>query len=165
MPAMCNLVVFWDDEANRRMPVVSRRDEQFESNLAAAFLSGTNCILLADCRGSEDLQACDVALSAAEAEQGRDLGGTMIVASIDSAAALMQLPALGGRSARLAGLTWNRAAFCGSIGCTHDSPVSAHARVSVIVAARSFGLPAYDSQELDQDAGALGFDGIIALGE
>jgi citrate lyase subunit beta/citryl-CoA lyase len=163
MPGTCNLVVFWDEEANLRMPALSLRDEGFESDAAAAVASGAKCILLADCRGPEDLQRCDMALSVAEAGDGRDAGATLIVASLDSAAGLMQLSSLGGKSARLAGLTWNRAAFCDSIGCTHDSPVAGHARISIIIAARAFGVPAYDSQEMDQDAGAFGFDGIAAI--
>lgn len=163
MPRTCHLVVFWDEEANLTMPVLSLRDEGFESDAAAAVASGTKCILLADCRGSEDLQRCDMALSVAEASEARDAGATLIVASVDSAAALMQLSLLGGKSARLAGLTWNRAAFCDGIGCTHDSPVAGHARISVVVAARAFGVPAYDTQEMDQDASAFGFDGITVI--
>jgi citrate lyase beta subunit len=163
MPRTCHLVVFWDEEANLTMPVVRLRDASFESDVAAAAASGAKCILLADCRGPEELQRCDIALSVAEAGEARDAGTILIVASMDSAAALMQLSSLGGKSARLAGLTWNRAAFCDSIGCTHDSPVAGHARISVVVAARAIDVPAYDSQEMDQDAGAFGFDGITVI--
>ena len=163
MPKTCNLVVFWDNEANQTLPVLSFRESGFQSLVDSVVADGATVVLLADCRGAEDLQRCDVGFSVAEAKAGRDAGSTSIVASIDSAIALMKMPELGGRSARLSGLSWNRAAFCSDIGCAPESPVVAHARASVVVAARAFGIPVYDSAKMDDDAGVYGFDGMCII--
>lgn len=165
MPKTCSLIAFWDDEANQTLPVLNVRDADFQDAADAAAAAGGNCVLLADCRGAGDSQRCDAGLSVAEARAGRPAGTIQIVASIDSAAALMQVGGLGDRSTRLAGLTWNRPAFCVNIGCAPESAVAVQARSSVVIAARAFGVPAYDSHEMADDAGALGFDGLCVVEE
>jgi citrate lyase beta subunit len=104
---------------------------------------GAEALLLADCRGVEDLQRCDVALSVAEARAGGPAGHVRIIASVDTAAGVMRMSGLGGKSVRLTGLAWNRQAFAADMACPADSAVADHAQAQVLIAARAFGLEAY----------------------
>jgi citrate lyase beta subunit len=136
--------------------------------LAAALRDGPTAILLENCCGVDDLQRSDIALSVAEARAGLAIGGVAIVASAaDSARGLLALQTLGGKSSRLAGLTWNRAALCRDLSCDEGSAISEHARIQLLVAARAFGLPAYDCLEggeaADKSGRSPGFSGHVIV--
>src|SRR5690242_1498984 len=97
--------MFAGSEADdRELPVVRLRDADFQPALDSLAATGAGTMLLADCQGVEDLQRCDVALAVAEARAGREPGHVRIVAGLESAAGVMQVSTLGGKSARLAGL-------------------------------------------------------------
>jgi citrate lyase beta subunit len=140
----CRLVVHGGGQAgDADLPVARLRAEDFQVALDWIVGEGAGSLLLADCRGVEDLQRCDVALSVAEARAGCEAGHVRIVAGVDSAAGVTQVAALGGKSARLAGLAWNGRAFADDMTCAADSAIVDHARMQVMIAARAFGLPAY----------------------
>jgi citrate lyase beta subunit len=147
------------------LPVIDRiMADGAQSTIDALVRRGTKRVLLADCRGAGDLQRVDIALGVAEARSGRQAGSTAIVASIDSAAGLLQIAEIGGKSARLAGLSWNAARFAGEMRTALDGASVGHARIQVLVAARAFRLPAYDwpSEATDcvlEASRAFGFDG------
>lgn len=144
VPENCRLVVYGGGQVvGMELPVVRPRAPDFQAAVDSIAAGGAELMLLADCRGVEDLQRCDVALSVAEAWAGREAGRVRIVAGVGSAAGVMGAAALGGKSARLAGLAWNRRAFTADMGCPADSAAVGHARVQVLIAARAFGLPAY----------------------
>jgi citrate lyase beta subunit len=144
VPENCRLVAYGSGQADRKvLPVVRLRAEDFQAALDSIVGDGAEWLLLADCRGVEDLQRCDVALAVAEARAGRMMGHMRIIAGVESAAGLMQVSALGGKSARLAGLAWDRQAFADDMMCAAGSPIVEHAWVQVLLAARAFGLPAY----------------------
>lgn len=124
-------------------PAVRLAGPEVQSELDSLLASGVETILLADCRGAETLQRCDMALSVAEARAGRESGGVRIIAGIESAAGVMQVAALGGKSARLAGLAWNRRAFLADMPSAPDAAIADHAQRQILIAARAFDLPAY----------------------
>lgn len=150
------------------VPVAELGDaESLETVLHA---SGTDCVILRNCRGGEDLQRFDMMLSVAEARLGRSEGRIRIVASaVDSAEGYMRLDSFRGRSTRLAGLTWDRAAFAADIRCDLASETTELARLQLVIAARAAGVLAYDSapQSVGEAYEAfigrsrtLGFDGV-----
>jgi citrate lyase beta subunit len=128
---------------HEELPVVRLRAPGFQTVLDSLVGSGAGTVLLADCRGVEDLQRCDVALSVSEARAGRVMGDVRIVACLGSAEGVMRISTLGGKSARLAGLAWNPHAFSEDMACPADSAITEHALAQVLIAARAFGLPAY----------------------
>lgn len=136
-----------ENENRRIVPAISMRMADYQAELVPIVADGADIVLLADCRGAADLQKCDVALAVAEARAGRGWGDVKIIASMDSPAGLLGLPTLGARSPRLAGLTWNRAAFCAAMACEPDSAIAEQARIQLLVAARAFDLPVYEMSE------------------
>mgnify|MGYP000341315848 CR=1 FL=1 len=115
-----------------------------DAELLASLPAGDSAhVLLEDCRGADDLQRFDIALSVAEARAGRDVGAIKIVAGTASAASLLHVATLAGRSARLVGLAWDRGGFSRDLGCTPDAPLAAHGEMTWLIAARATGLPLY----------------------
>ncbi|MDB5525220.1 MAG: hypothetical protein JWM58_2983 [Rhizobium sp.] len=168
VPKTVEIVYFANSRQGDVLPAVDMRMADVQVEIDTHVKGGAGTIVLADCRGVEDLQRLDMALSVAEARAGRNAGGVRIIASAaDSAAGLLGLVSLGGKSTRLVGLTWSRSSFCRDVGCTSGSEVAEHARLQLIVAARAFSLPAYDSRDTDTDTEddfvstsmSLGFDG------
>lgn len=165
----CRIVVFGEaPAAGAPLPVVYlAADDDFQAVLDKIAADGADCLLLANCRGADDLQRCDIGLTVAEARAGRMAGAIGIIAGIaDSAIGLMRARTLGGKSARLRAVTWNRASFCADVGCRLDSTIAEHARIEVLVTARALALPAYDclgegqpAADLAADARSFGFDG------
>ncbi|MBL0373014.1 hypothetical protein JJB09_13345 [Rhizobium sp. KVB221] len=151
--------------ARSAVPVVSARDTV---SLQALELGGAQAVVLTDCQGGDDLQACDVALAVLEARLGLRDGAIRIIASIaDSARGLMRATSLEGKSARLAGLCWNRASFAHDMGGSMADDIGELARMQVAISARSLGVFAYDSakgainEDFRRHSAALGFQGAV----
>jgi citrate lyase subunit beta/citryl-CoA lyase len=154
--------------ADRLLPVVGGESESLGDVLGA---SDTNCIVVGDCRGGEDLQRFDMMLSVAEARLGLDAGATRIIASAaDSALGYARLGRFAGRSRRLVGLTWNRGELAEDLRCAPDSESTELARLQLLLAARAAGVSAYDSvlspmrdlsEVFIEKSRALGFDGVV----
>ncbi len=144
VPENCRLVVYAGGKAESiELPVVRLSDRGMQTEIDSLVAGGAETVLLADCRGAEALQRCDMALSVAEARAGRDAGSVGIIAAIDSAAGVMRIALLHGKSARLKGLAWDRQAFSADMACPVDSAIVDHAWAQLLVAARAFHLPAY----------------------
>jgi citrate lyase subunit beta/citryl-CoA lyase len=144
VPENCRLVVYGSADARSvELPVVRLSDPRMQTEIDSLVASGAETVLLADCRGGDALQRCDMALSVAEARAGRDPGSVGIVAAIDSAAGVMRIATLDRKSTRLKGLAWDRQAFSADMACPMDSAIIDHAWAQVLVAARAFHLPAY----------------------
>jgi citrate lyase beta subunit len=149
-------------------PVAGLNDaESLETVLDA---SETDCVILRDCRGGEDLQRFDMLLSVAEARLRLAEGRIRIIASaVDSALGYTRLGSLCGKSARLVGLTWNPTAFAADIGCDLAAATVELARLHLVIAARAAGVLAYDSASgavvkasdaFIEQSRALGYDGV-----
>lgn len=135
--------------------------------------SAAAVVILANCRGGADLQHAHMALSVAEAQLGIAEATTRIIASAaDTAESVLELASYAGKSPRLVGLTWDRAAFCADIGCDPASETAESVRWQLVIAARAAGVPAYDSPKAEiggdglseafiAHSRSLGFDGAV----
>jgi citrate lyase beta subunit len=138
------LIVYGDENATSgEFPVVRLTDPDIQTAIDSLIASGAGTVLLADCRGAETLQRCDMALSVAEARAGRVAGEVRIIAGMESATGVIGIATLGEKSARLTGLAWSPQAFCADMACPVDSAITDHAWAQVLIFARAFHLPAY----------------------
>lgn len=156
-------------QVGRSLPLVASD----ETDMLAEILrdSGSDTVVMADCRGGAELQRFDMALSVAEARLALAEGRTKVIASAcDSPAGFFMLGTFAGKSGRLAGLTWDRAAFASEMRCDPSSETAEMARQHVVIAGRAAGVLVYDCGDASGDADltfigqsrALGFDGLAS---
>jgi hypothetical protein len=126
-----------------------------------ALTAGAALIALRGWRTGANLQHIATLLCVAEAEAGCIEGSTSLLAMTDG---ILPAPAsresLAGKSKRLTGLVWDRAALALSLGATHARTEAgewaapfASARAATLLTAAAAGVPAYDSApDLDDPA-------------
>jgi citrate lyase beta subunit len=126
------------------LPSVNAGSSTFASDIAAMVESSAEALILRGLRTADHVQKCDICISVAEARAGRREGLIAIVACVDSAAGLLAVSTLAGKSARLSAIAFDRAAVCADIGCNPDSALAEHAWMQFAVTARTLALPAYE---------------------
>jgi citrate lyase beta subunit len=123
-----------------------------------------------------DLVEVDAALTAAEAELGLSLGAACLFAMVETAAGLLNLPAIAAATPRLAGLIFGAEDFTANVGAERTAAglELLYARSAIVTAAAACGLQAVDAVYLDLDdpaglaeecslARRLGFTGKTAV--
>jgi len=155
------------------LPVIRLGNEATWSRVLGE--SAAAVVILENCRSGADLQHAHMALSVAEARLGIAEATTRIIASAaDTAESVLGLASYAGKSPRLVGLTWDRAAFCADIGCGLISETAEAARLQLVIAARAAGVVAYDSPKAKiggdglseafiEHSRSLGFHGAVLL--
>jgi citrate lyase beta subunit len=152
------------------------------TNLRGLLAAGARTVALHCCRNGADVQQLAVLLSVAEAQEGIGDGTTRIFALSDGLLpAPRALENVNGKSARLSGLVWQHEALAGALRATRLRTTQgewtgafAAARSSVLLAALTAGIPAYDTvSDTDEEGFAAdclqshadGFAGRIARDE
>ena len=130
-------------------------------------------VLLPKAVGGASVQRLSARLAVREAKSGIGHGATRIIATVDTAAAFLNLASLPGSSARLVGLAWEAAAFRADMGAEpHADPrtgpwrlardLTLVAAAAAGVAAIEAGFPGADPEELRAEALQGRRDGFAA---
>lgn len=124
----------------------------------------------------DDVRAADEVISRIEEENGLEPGSVRIHAMLETARAIVDAPAIAASSKRLIGLTIGGQDLAADIGVrvTREGTELLYARGAVVMAAKAFGLLAFDTvyTDIDDEAGlreqaklavSLGFSGKAAI--
>ncbi len=128
------------------------------ADVEAAVAAGAEAVALRGVRAGADLQRLDVVLSVAEAEQGRPMGSTAILAFIgDNPAGLLAAGSFAAMTPRLSMLGWHggRLATALGQGPDADQTFGTLARSTTLMAAAAAGVAALDWMDPRLEGAAL----------
>ena len=158
--------------AHRFVRIHGARHAAMEADLRAVVRPGLRGLVLPKVDRPEDVTAVDRSLTEQEAESGVPSGSVRLAAMIESAAGLVQAPAIAASSPRLVALMFGAEDFAVDLGLFsfHEGGLMSYARSALVVAAGSARLEAVDKVYLDfrdpdglaretQAARELGFSG------
>ena len=160
-----------------RVVRINGRDTPFfEADLEEIVPAGPDAIRLPKIDSPEDVCAADGIISRIEEENGMEKGSVRIHAMLETARAIVNAAAIAASSPRILGLTIGGQDLAADLGIriTQSGMELLHARSAVVIAAKAFGLLAFDTVYTDIDnpeglreqtalAVSLGFSGKAAI--
>ncbi len=143
-----------------------------EADLEAAVRGGADGVRLPKAEDGDVVKRCDELLGELEYEHGREVGGTSMVVSIESARAVMNAYEIASASPRVVAVALGAEDFTADVGAerTRGGEELEYARGAILVAAKAAGVQAIDTiyPDVDDEEGLieetrlvkrLGFDG------
>ena len=160
-----------------RVVRINGRDTPFfEADLEEIVPAGPDAIRLPKIDSPEDVCAADGIISRIEEENGMEKGSVRIHAMLETARAIVNAAAIAASSPRILGLTIGGQDLAADLGIriTQSGMELLHARSAVVIAAKAFGLLAFDTVYTDIDnpeglreqtalAVSLGFSGKAVI--
>ncbi len=160
----------------RVVRINGRETPFFEADLAEIVPARPDAIRLPKVDSAEDVIAADRIISRIEAEQGIEPGSVGIQAMLETARAIVNVNAIAAATPRLVGLTLGGQDLAADLGikATKAGLELLYAKSAVVIAAKAFGLAAFDTVYTDVNdleglreqaaiSVALGFTGKAAI--
>ncbi|MGI6782914.1 MAG: HpcH/HpaI aldolase/citrate lyase family protein [Aminivibrio sp.] len=148
----------------------------FEADLEEVVPARPDAVRIPKIESAGDVRAADEIISRIERESGLEPGSVRIHAMLETARAIVDAPAIAASSKRILGLTIGGQDLAADIGVrvTREGSELLYARGAVVMAAKAFGLLAFDTvyTDIEDEAGlreqaklavSLGFSGKAAI--
>jgi citrate lyase subunit beta/citryl-CoA lyase len=125
----------------------------WKEDIRAIVAGGADGIRIAKCESAEDVAAVDAAVEAAESEFGREKGGTLLMAAIESPRGVLNALAICQASPRLFGVAISGGDFRKSMQTKYypSGVEMTAARGNLLLAARAAGVQCFDTVFTDLD--------------